>query len=90
MVNASYPAAVVAANTETSNRTVDILMVALAKAYPDRVPAGSYGSACVYTFGGRDPRNGRDFVHYETGAGARVARRPVMVPAASGSTWATR
>ena len=71
VVNASYPAAVVAANTETSNRTVDILMAALAKVYPDRVPAGSYGSACVYTFGGRDPRNGRDFVHYETvGGGA--------------------
>ena len=73
VVNAAYPAAVVAANTETSNRTVDILMAALAKAYPDRVPAGSYGSACVYTFGGRDPRDGRDFVHYETvggGAGA--------------------
>jgi N-methylhydantoinase B len=73
IVNASYPAAVVAANTETSNRMVDILLAALAKAYPDRVPAGSYGSACVYTLGGTDPRSGRRFVHYETiggGAGA--------------------
>ncbi len=75
IVNASYPAAVVAANTETSNRVVDVLMAALAKAYPERVPAGSYGSACVYTFGGVDPRGGRGFVHYETvggGAGATV------------------
>lgn len=71
VVNASYPAAVVAANTETSNRMVDILLAALAKAYPDKVSAGSYGSACVYTFGGVDPRSGRRFVHYETiGGGA--------------------
>ena len=73
VVNAAYPAAVVAANTETSNRIVDVLMAALAKVYPDRVPAGSYGSACVYTFGGVDPHGGRGFVHYETvggGAGA--------------------
>lgn len=76
IVNASYPAAVVAANTETSNRIVDILLAALAKSYPDHVPAGSYGSACVYTFGGTDPRSGRRFVHYETiggGAGASPA-----------------
>jgi len=73
IVNAGYPAPVVAANTETSNRIVDILLAALAKAYPERVPAGSYGSACVYTLGGVDPRSQRRFVHYETvggGAGA--------------------
>jgi N-methylhydantoinase B len=55
---------------------VDILLAALAKAYPDHVPAGSYGSACVYTFGGTDLRSGRRFVHYETiggGAGASPA-----------------
>jgi N-methylhydantoinase B len=75
VVNATYPAAVVAANTETSNRIVDILLAALAKAYPDQVPAGSYGSACVYTFGGADPRSGRRFVHYETiGGGAGASR----------------
>lgn len=72
VVNAAYPFPVVAANTETSNRIVDILLAALTKAYPERVPAGSYGCACVYTLGGIDP-NGRRFVHYETiggGAGA--------------------
>ena len=77
VVNAAYPAPVVAANTETSNRIVDILLAALAKAYPERVPAGSYGSACVYTVGGTDPRSNRRFVHYETvggGAGATAAR----------------
>lgn len=78
IVNASYPAPVVAANTETSSRIVDVLLGALAKAYPDRVPGGSYGSACVYTFGGVNPASGRAFVHYETvggGAGAHPDAR---------------
>lgn len=82
IVNAAYPSPVVAANTETSNRIVDCLLAALAKAYPDRVPGGSYGSACVYTFGGVHPATGRAFVHYETvggGAGAHPA-----APGASG------
>ena len=69
LVHAVYPAAVVAANTETSNRIVDVLLGALAKASPDRVPAGSYGSACVVSFGGHDPARGRTFVHYETVGG---------------------
>ncbi len=76
IVHATYPAPVVAANTETANRMVDILMGALAKAYPLRVSAGSYGSACVYTFGGFDPIRKRPFVHYETiggGMGATAA-----------------
>ncbi|MBX9844528.1 MAG: hydantoinase B/oxoprolinase family protein [Xanthobacteraceae bacterium] len=76
IVSAAYPAAVVAANTETSNRIVDILLAALAKAYPGDVPAGSYGSACVYTFGGVHPATGRRFVHYETiGGGAGASSR---------------
>ena len=66
IVHATYPYPVVAANTETANRLVDILMGALAKAYPTRVSAGGYGSACVYTLGGIDPVRKRPFVHYET------------------------
>lgn len=76
VVNATYPHPVVAANTETANRIVDILLGALGEAYPDQVSAGSYGSACVYTIGGMDPETGRPFVHYETvggGMGASVA-----------------
>ncbi len=75
LVNAAYPAPVVAANTETANRIVDVLLGALAKAYPDRVPAGGYGSACVVTFGGRDAIRDRRFVHYETIGGGMGARR---------------
>ena len=74
IVNARYPSPVVAANTETSNRIVDILLAALGQAYPDMVPAGSYGSACVYTLGGRDASRGRSFVHYETIGGGMGAR----------------
>ncbi|HVX77652.1 MAG TPA: hydantoinase B/oxoprolinase family protein [Bradyrhizobium sp.] len=76
IVNASYPAPVVAANTETSNRIVDILLAAIAKVYPETVPAGSYGSACVYTLGGVHPATSRRFVHYETigGGGGATAR----------------
>ena len=66
IVHASYPFPVVAANTETANRLVDILMGALAKAYPEKVSAGGYGSACVYTLGGTDPSTQKSFVHYET------------------------
>lgn len=74
LVHARYPHPVVAANTETSNRIVDILLKALGTAYPERVPAGSYGSACVYTLGGPDPQRGRAFVHYETIGGGMGAR----------------
>ncbi|TVQ38220.1 MAG: hydantoinase B/oxoprolinase family protein [Geminicoccaceae bacterium] len=74
LVHARPPVPVVAANTETSNRIVDILLGALAQAYPDRVPAGSYGSAAVYTLGGFDPIRGRRFVHYETVGGGGGAR----------------
>ncbi|WP_454631631.1 hydantoinase B/oxoprolinase family protein [Bradyrhizobium cenepequi] len=78
IVNAAYPAPVVAANTETSNRLVDILLAAIAKVYPELVPAGSYGSACVYTLGGVHPATGRRFVHYETvGGGAGATARAV-------------
>ena len=74
LAHAVYPAPVVAANTETSNRIVDVLLGALAKAFPERVPGGSYGSACVVTFGGYDPTRGRHFVHYETVGGGMGAR----------------
>ena len=51
-----------------------MLLGALAKVYPDRVPAGGYGSACVVTFGGHDAIRNRRFVHYETVGGGMGAR----------------
>ncbi len=44
VVNASYPAAVAAGNVETSSRIVDVILGALSKAIPDRIPAASHGS----------------------------------------------
>ena len=44
LVNATAPAAVAAGNVETSTRIVDVVLGALAKAVPDRIPAASHGS----------------------------------------------
>lgn len=74
LVNASYPAPVVAANTETSNRLVDIILGAFAKSIPERVIAGSYGSGGVYTLGGWDSKRNKRFVHYETVGGGMGAQ----------------
>jgi N-methylhydantoinase B len=73
LTHATHPYPVVAANTETSSRIVDVVLGALAAAAPDRVAAGSYGSAGVYTLSGTDPRGGRTFVHYETIGGGMGA-----------------
>ena len=73
LVNPVYPAPVVAANTETSNRIVDVLLEALAPAIPDRAVAGSYGCAGVFALGGVNPARGRRFVHMETLGGGMGA-----------------
>lgn len=72
LVAAAAPSPVVAANTETSNRIVDVVLGALAQAGSFGI-AGSYGSAAVYTLGGADPASGRNFVHYETVGGGMGA-----------------
>jgi N-methylhydantoinase B len=74
IVNARAPAAVAGGNVETSQRIVDVLMRALAKAVPDRVPAASAGSMSNVTIGGTDPRTGQLFAYYETAAGGMGAR----------------
>jgi N-methylhydantoinase B len=70
IVNALPPAAVAGGNVETSQRIVDTLLKALARAIPSRIPAASQGTMNNLTFGGRDPRrNGEPFAYYETIAG---------------------
>jgi len=70
IVNAVPPAAVAGGNVETSQRMVDTLLRALAKAAPDRIPAASQGTMNNLTIGGVDPRRGnRPFTYYETIAG---------------------
>jgi N-methylhydantoinase B len=74
VVNARPPAAVAGGNVETSQRIVDVLLRALAKAMPNRVPAGSSGTMNNLTIGGIDERTGEPFAYYETIAGGMGAR----------------
>ncbi len=74
IVNARPPAAVAGGNVETSQRTVDALLRALARAAPQRIPAASQGTMNNFTVGGIDPRSGAPFAYYETIAGGLGAR----------------
>ena len=76
IVNARPPAAVAGGNVETSQRMVDTLLRALAKAAPRRIPAASQGTMNNLTLGGLDQRHGRPvpFAYYETIAGGMGAR----------------
>jgi N-methylhydantoinase B len=74
IVNAQPPAAVAGGNVETSQRIVDVLLRALARAIPDRIPAASSGTMNNLTIGGIDPRSGLPFTYYETIAGGSGAR----------------
>jgi N-methylhydantoinase B len=73
LVNARFPAAVAGGNVETSQRIVDVLLKALAKAVPARIPAASNGSMNNVALGGRDPSGDREFAYYETIAGGAGA-----------------
>ena len=73
IVNAELPAPVAGGNVETSQRIVDVLLRALAKAIPDRIPAASCGTMSNLTIGGIDPRSGVAFAYYETTAGGMGA-----------------
>jgi N-methylhydantoinase B len=60
VVDAVYPAAVVAGNTETSQRIVDVVFGALAQAMPGRIPAASCGTMSSVALGGEG------WTYYET------------------------
>ncbi len=73
ILNPQRPAAVSAGNVETSMRNADLVLGALAKLAPGRVPAQSGGSMNNVMIGGRDG-DGRSWAFYETngcGMGAR-------------------
>ena len=78
VVNARPPAAVAGGNVEMSQRIVDALFRALAKAMPERIPAASSGTMNNLTIGGLfppgHPRSGEPFAYYETIAGGMGAR----------------
>jgi len=73
IVNAEFPAACAAGNVETSQRIVDVLLGALARAIPDRIPAASQGTMNNIAFGGHDPARDRPFAYYETIGGGMGA-----------------
>lgn len=71
ILNARPPAAVAGGNVETSQRVVDVLLAALARALPDRVPAASQGTMNNVTIGTAHAEPSRSFGYYETvGGGA--------------------
>ena len=74
VVNAAAPASVAGGNVETSQRIVDVLFKALAKATPLRIPAASQGTMNNLTIGGFDPQSGEQFAYYETVGGGMGAR----------------
>ena len=73
LLNPRRPAPVSGGNVETSTRNADVVLQALAKAAPDRVPACSGGTMSNVMIGGRRS-DGTSWAFYETngcGMGAR-------------------
>jgi N-methylhydantoinase B len=69
LLDPHFPAAVAAGNVETSQRLVDVVLGALARALPDAIPAASQGTMNNLACGGKNPRTGQDFTYYETMGG---------------------
>lgn len=74
IVDALPPAAVAAGNVETSQRIVDVLMGALARGLPGRIPAASQGTMNNVALGAQLGPANRTFAYYETIAGGMGAR----------------
>lgn len=80
IVNAQRPSAVAGGNVETSQRITDVVLGALGRALPDRLPAASQGTMNNITLGGVGLQPGADgkhprFAYYETMAGGMGARK---------------
>ena len=73
LLNAVYPAAVAAGNVETSTRVVDVILGALAKAIPDRIPAASHGSMNNVAMGADATQQQPRWDYYETVGGGMGA-----------------
>jgi N-methylhydantoinase B len=71
VLNPQFPAAVSVGNTETGQRVVDVVLGALSKALPQRIPAASQGTMNNLTVGGI--YKGQQFVYYETIGGGHGA-----------------
>ena len=73
IVDATFPAAVAGGNVETSQRIVDVLLGALSKAIPEKIPAASQGTMNNIAIGGIDSDTKRPFTYYETIGGGMGA-----------------
>lgn len=75
LLNAQRPAAVAAGNVETSTRIVDVIIGALAKAIPEKLPAASHGSMNNLAMGAAAGDGNRAWDYYETIAGGMGANK---------------
>jgi N-methylhydantoinase B len=82
---AEYPAAVVAGNTETSQRVVDVVFGALSQAVPHLIPAASCGTMSSVALGGRRA-DGSAWTYYETIGGGSGGPASGTPPAGSGAS----
>jgi len=73
LVSARRPAAVAAGNVETSTRIVDVIIGALAKANPQKLPAASHGSMNNLAMGAAADKNNKAWDYYETIGGGMGA-----------------
>ncbi len=71
LLNPTLPAAVVGGNVETSQRVMDVVFSAFAKALPEQIPAQGQGTMNNLIIGSRTHEG---FTYYETIAGGSGAR----------------
>ncbi|MCX8996993.1 hydantoinase B/oxoprolinase family protein [Rhizobiaceae bacterium BDR2-2] len=81
-LDARRPAAVCAANTETTQRLADTVLRVFSQFAPERIAAASQGTMNLIGIGGRDPRNGKPYTYIETIGGGQGGRP--MGPGMSG------
>jgi N-methylhydantoinase B len=72
VLNPHHPAPV-NARSVTVNRVADVVLGALALAVPERLGAQACGVPTGVSFGGIDPRTGRNFIFYESYCGGMGA-----------------
>jgi N-methylhydantoinase B/oxoprolinase/acetone carboxylase alpha subunit len=65
VTNVRHPGACVGGQTELQPRIIDLIQgLVLSQFVPDRVAAAAGGTSCNFLFGGRHPRTGEYYTHY--------------------------
>ena len=73
LVNSVFPAPV-AARANTCQRIIDVVLGALAEAFPEKTIAAANGANTTAVFSGTDPRTGQPYLYLETLGGGMGAR----------------